>query len=423
MPHQTAATHAPPAFGWKSGFLAAFARRQVLAKLANLKHGSLLLKEAGQTWLFGSGNGPIQVEVHDPQFWKSVAFGGSVGAGESWMDGHWHTDDLTGLVRLLLRNREIVDGMERGPARLSSPLRAFLHRARDNTRAGSQRNIEAHYDLGNDFYRLWLDETMMYSSAIFESAGMTLAEASTAKLERICRKLDLKQSDRVLEIGSGWGGFALHAAGRHGCHVTTITLSRQQYELARERVAGAGLADLVDVRLVDYRDMQGQFDKLVSIEMVEAVGANHLETYFHKCCQLLKPEGVMLLQAITIADQRYEAALKEVDFIQKHIFPGGFLPSVTALTAAMTKSSDLRTVHLEDIGLHYAETLVHWRHNFFDRLDEVRSLGYDERFIRMWTFYLCYCEGGFLERDIGTVQMLLSRQGWHGVVPLGGISR
>jgi cyclopropane-fatty-acyl-phospholipid synthase len=205
--------------------------------------------------------------------------------------------------------------------------------------------------------------------------------------------------------------------------VTTITLSRQQYELARERVAGAGLADLVDVRLVDYRDMQGQFDKLVSIEMVEAVGANHLETYFHKCCQLLKPEGVMLLQAITIADQRYEAALKEVDFIQKHIFPGGFLPSVTALTAAMTKSSDLRTVHLEDIGLHYAETLVHWRHNFFDRLDEVRSLGYDERFIRMWTFYLCYCEGGFLERVIGTVQMLLARQGWHGVVPLGGISR
>jgi cyclopropane-fatty-acyl-phospholipid synthase len=354
------------------------------------------------------------VAVRDPAFWPAVAFGGSVGAGEAYMDGLWDCEDLTSLVRLLLRNRAVLDRMEQGLARLSAPLRGLLHRLNRNTRAGSRRNIAAHYDLGNDFYRLWLDETLMYSSAMFERPDMTLREASTAKLARICRKLDLQPGDHVLEIGSGWGGFALHAAGRHGCRVTTITLSRRQFELARERAAAAGLDHLVEVRLTDYRDLDGQYDKLVSIEMVEAVGAEHLDTYFRQCGRLLKPGGAMLLQAITIADQRYEAALKEVDFIQKHIFPGGFLPSITALAAAMTRASDLRTVQLEDIGPHYAETLARWRQNFLHQLDAVRALGYPERFIRMWLFYLCYCEGGFRERDIGTVQMLLAKPGWRG---------
>jgi cyclopropane-fatty-acyl-phospholipid synthase len=354
------------------------------------------------------------VDVLDPGFWPAVAVGGSVGAGEAYTDGLWRCDDLVGLVRLLLRNRPVLEAMEGGLARLSAPLRAMLHWINRNSRAGSRRNIAAHYDLGNAFYRLWLDETLMYSCAIFERPDMSLAEASTAKLARICRKLALGPGDRVLEIGTGWGGFALHAAGRHGCRVTTATLSREQHELATRRVADAGLADQVEVLLCDYRDLHGRYDKIVSIEMVEAIGAAYLETYFRQCGRLLAPHGAMLLQAITIADQRYEPALKEVDFIQRHIFPGGFLPSVTALTAAMTRGSDLRTVHLEDIGPHYAETLARWRGNFFAQLERVRSLGFDERFIRMWDFYLAYCEGGFRERDIGTVQMLLAKPGWRG---------
>jgi cyclopropane-fatty-acyl-phospholipid synthase len=251
---------------------------------------------------------------------------------------------------------------------------------------------------------------------------MTLAEASTAKLERICQKLDLKPGDHVLEIGTGWGGFALYAAGRHGCRVTTTTLSRQQYDLARQRIDAAGLSERVELLLTDYRDLTGQYDKLVSVEMVEAVGAAHLETYFGQCAHLLKPEGAMLLQAITIADQRYAAALKEVDFIQKHIFPGGFLPSVTALSSAMTRASNLRTLHLEDIGPHYAETLLRWRANFLSQIEAVRALGYPETFIRMWLFYLGYCEAGFRERDIGTVQMLLAKPGWRGAPVLGQLT-
>jgi cyclopropane-fatty-acyl-phospholipid synthase len=315
----------------RASALQALARRLVLDKLARLQSGQLRVREAGRDWRFGTGEPLIQVEIRHPAFWPALAFGGTVGAGESFMAGDWDCEDLTGLVCLLLRNRPAMMDMEGGLARLSAPLRALLHRARRNDHAGSRRNIAAHYDLGNDFYRLWLDETLMYSSAVFERPDMTLAEASTAKLERICRKLALKPGDEVLEIGTGWGGFALHAAGRHGCRVTSLTLSQEQLALARERVAAAGLADRVEVRLCDYRDQQGQFDKLVSIEMVEAVGAEHLETYFRQCGRLLKPAGAMLLQAITIADQRYAAALKEVDFIQKHIFPGGFLPSVTAL--------------------------------------------------------------------------------------------
>jgi cyclopropane-fatty-acyl-phospholipid synthase len=400
----------------KAGLLAELSRRALLRRLDGLTAGALVIREADRSWRFGEGP-EIRVDVLDPGFWSAVALGGSVGAGEAYTDGLWRCDDLVGLVRLLLRNRRVLDGMEGGLARLSSPLRALLHRLNRNTRIGSRRNIAAHYDLGNAFYRLWLDETLMYSCAVFERRDMTLTEASTAKLERICRKLDLKPGDRVLEIGTGWGGFALHAAGRYGCRVTTATLSREQHELARRRAAEAGLADRVEVLLTDYRDLSGQYDKLVSIEMVEAVGAEYLETYFDRCSRLLKPEGAMLLQAITIADQRYEQALKEVDFIQRHVFPGGFLPSVTALTAAMTRRSDLRTLHLEDIGPHYAETLARWRARFLAQLDQVMALGFDERFIRMWDFYLCYCEGGFRERDIGTVQMLLAKPGWRGEVP------
>ncbi len=412
---QTAPTPARP------GPLTALARRSVLARLQALAHGSLSIEESGERMSFGSGRPQVSLRVLDPAFWPAVAFGGTVGAGEAYMDGLWESEDLLELIRLLLRNRPVLDGMERGLARLSAPLRAVAHRMHRNSRAGSRRNIAAHYDLGNDFYRLWLDETLMYSCALFERPGLSLAEAQRAKLERICRKLDLKATDHVVEIGTGWGGFALHAAQTRGCGVTTATLSRAQFALARERIAAAGLADRVQVLLTDYRDLTGQYDKLVSIEMVEAVGAEHLETYFRQCSRLLKPDGAMLLQAITIADQRYARALAEVDFIQKHIFPGGFLPSVTALTAAMTRATDLRTVQLEDIGPHYAETLAHWRRNFLAAQDAVRALGFDQRFIRKWLFYLGYCEGGFCERDLGTVQMLLAKPGWRGSALISGV--
>jgi cyclopropane-fatty-acyl-phospholipid synthase len=396
------------------------ARQAVLRQLARLRHGRLVLQEAGHVHAFGQGSPEVRLTLHHSSAWRAFAFGGSVGAGESYMDGDWHCDDLVGLVRLLLRNRDVLDGLDGGLIRFVMPLRRLGHWLNRNSRAGSRRNIAAHYDLGNDFYRLWLDPTLMYSCALFERADMTLHEASVAKLEHICRALDLGPDDHLLEIGTGWGGLALLAAGRYGCRVTSVTLSREQHDLAIQRIREAGLSERVDVRLCDYRDLDGQYDKLVSIEMVEAVGAANLGAYFRQCGRLLKPDGVMFLQAITIADQRYEQALREVDFIQKHIFPGGFLPSVQALSTAMTRSSDLRMVRLDDIGPHYARTLAAWRENFLGRLDDVRALGFDERFIRMWLFYLGYCEGGFHERDIGTVQMLLSKPGWRGALPVGG---
>ena len=252
---------------------------------------------------------------------------------------------------------------------------------------------------------------MMYSSAVFEQPGMTLEQASIAKLDRICRKLALHAGDHVVEIGTGWGGFALHAARHYGCRVTTTTISRAQYELAVARVAAAGLSDKITVLLKDYRELEGKFDKLVSIEMIEAVGHQYYEEYFRTCARLLEPDGMALIQAITIADQRYEAARRSVDFIQRYIFPGSCIPSVTALLASITRASDLRLFHLEDIGPHYARTLAAWRHAFMRNLDQVRALGYPEEFIRMWEFYLCYCEGGFEERVLGDAQLLLVKPG------------
>jgi len=290
------------------------------------------------------------------------------------------------------------------------PLQKTLHWMARNTRGGSSRNIQAHYDLGNDFFQLFLDPTMMYSSGIFEHLQMTLEEASIAKLERICRKLDLKPGDRVIEIGTGWGGFAMHAARHYGCHVTTTTISPSQHAMARERIAAAGLSEQIDLLLTDYRDLGtrgGQYDKLVSIEMIEAVGHHYYDTYFRQCSELLKPEGAMLLQAITIADQQYEVAKNSVDFIQRYIFPGSCIPSVTAISDSLARVTDLRLTHLEDIGPHYATTLRLWHDNFDAQLDAVRALGYPETFIRMWQFYLCYCEAGFIERVIGDAQLLL----------------
>jgi cyclopropane-fatty-acyl-phospholipid synthase len=380
----------------------------VRAQLARIQRGRLVLSDNDDHQEFGNGADAFKVSIHvaDKRFYGAVAFGGAIGAAEAYIQGYWGCDDLTRTVQLLLKNRDVLDGMDSGLARLSAPLRKLLHIFNRNTRHGSRRNIAAHYDLGNDFFSLWLDKTMMYSSAVFERNDMTLEEASIAKLDRICRKLELAPGDHVLEIGTGWGGFAEYAAGRYGCQVTTTTISREQYEYARQRIAGAGLGDKVELLLEDYRDLDGCYDKLVSIEMIEAVGHEYMDGYFEKCASLLKPDGMMLLQAITMADQRYQAALRSVDFIQRYIFPGGFLPSATAILGSVTQASDMRVYHLEDIGAHYAETLRHWREAFSRNLDQICSMNFGEEFLRMWHYYYCYCEGAFRERAIGTVQML-----------------
>ena len=410
MPTTTTAPHPAKPF-----LLDGLARSAVHGRLSGLVNGQLAIIDGGDTTLYGRRNEtcPLAatVTVHHPRFYADLAFGGSIGAGEAYMQGHWSTDDLTTLVRILLCNLGIVDGMETGFARLAAPLQKGLHWLNRNTRSGSRRNIAAHYDLGNDFFAQFLDSSMMYSCAVFETPGMSLEEAQVARLERICRRLELGPQDHLLEIGTGWGGMAIHAARRYGCRVTTTTISREQFEFARDRVKATGLEGRVEVLLEDYRDLSGRYDKLVSIEMIEAVGHDYYDTYFARCAQLLERDGAMLLQAITIADQRYEAARRSVDFIQRYIFPGSCIPSVTAMLASLTRASDLRLVHLDDIGPHYATTLRHWRENLFRNIDKVRALGYPETFVRMWEFYLCYCEGGFAERALGDVHMLLAKPG------------
>lgn len=390
------------------------AKRILLARLIELQHGTITLSDGAETISFGNaatteGLQPIHVKltVLNSRFYGEVVFGGSIGAGEAYMQGDFECNNLTNLVRLMVRNQSLLDNIEGSLARLTTPIQHWLHRYNRNTQEGSRRNISAHYDLGNDFFKLMLDPTMMYSSGIFETSSSTLEQASIAKLERICQKLELNANDHLLEIGTGWGGFAIYAAQHYGCRITTTTISRQQYELAIERIEQAGLTDKITVLLSDYRDLQGQYDKLVSIEMIEAVGHQFYDTYFGQCSRLLKPNGMMLLQAITIADQRYAAAIKSVDFIQRYIFPGSCIPSVTAMLDSLTRATDLRLFNLEDIGPHYATTLARWRDNFFAHIAEVRKLGYPQAFIRMWEFYLCYCEGGFEERALGDVHMLL----------------
>lgn len=387
--------------------------RMLKNRLENLVHGEIRLVEGGRVTTFGQRDAgcslSVTLNVMDNRFYSALALGGSVGAGEAYVNGYWETSDLTALMRILLRNRDTLERLEGGSAWLTRPLRKALHWANRGTRRGARRNIAAHYDLGNDLFALFLDPTMMYSCALFEDPRMTLEAAQLHRLDRICYKLQLSPQDHLLEIGCGWGSLALHAAGVYGCKVTATTVSQQQYDLTAQRVQDAGLQDRITVLLEDYRELRGTYDKLVSIEMIEAIGHRYYDTYFRQCAHLLKDEGSMLLQAITIADSRYEAALREVDFIQRHIFPGSCIPSVGALTGSIARASDLTVRHLEDIGPHYALTLRRWRENFFSNIDRVRTLGYSEAFIRMWEFYLCYCEGGFEERTLGDVQMLLAK--------------
>jgi cyclopropane-fatty-acyl-phospholipid synthase len=390
-------------------------RKRLLGVLRDLHGCRITIEEGFATAVLGkAGNDgsetiAVHIRIHDSAFYRQVALNGSVGAGEAYMDSLWDCDDLVALIRILVRNRDHLDAMETGLARFGSwAMRAWAALTR-NTRAGSRRNIAAHYDLGNDLFKLFLDDNLMYSSAIYANENESLEIASTRKLDRICTKLGLRPQHHVLEIGTGWGGFALHAAKHYGCRVTTTTISREQRDLARERIDAAGLGDRVTLLLDDYRDLKGRFDRIVSIEMIEAIGHQYLDTYFRTVGRLLEDDGMALIQAITIEDHRYRQALKSVDFIKRHIFPGSFIPSIGAMSGAIGRVSDMKLFNLEDIGPSYALTLKAWRERFLARAADVRALGYPRRFIRMWEFYFAYCEGGFIERSIGDVQMLLCK--------------
>jgi cyclopropane-fatty-acyl-phospholipid synthase len=382
----------------------------VLRRLAGLRGGCITLGDSSGESVLGDPAAPLRaaVAVRDPSFWPAVALRGSVGAGEAYMDGAWTADDLVALVRILVRDREVLDGMEGGLARLGGAALRAWHALRPNTRSGSRRNVADHYDLGNDLFALFLDPTMTYSCGVFEREDATLEEASVAKVDRLCRMLDLRPDHRLLEIGTGWGFLAVRAAGRHGCRVTTLTLSREQRAAALERVARAGLGDRVEVRLQDWRDAEGAHDRLVSVEMIEAVGHERTPEFLRACARLLRPGGAMALQSIVIDDRRYEAARDSVDFIKRWVFPGSCIPSRGSLAAA-ARGAGLRVARVEEIGPHYAQTLREWRERFLARRAEVRALGYPERFVRLWEFYLAYCEGGFEEGVLGDVQMLLEK--------------
>ncbi len=395
-----------------------FCRSVLFSKLSKLAEGRVeIVEEFGRdryTIVFGSSahaseSLQCKIIIKNAKAYSKIVFSGSIGSGEGYMDGDWDCDQLTSLIQIFVRNRALLEELEGSWSRLTVPLQKLIHFLRKNSIEGSKENIRAHYDLGNDFFGLFLGPTWMYSSGYFPRTEATLEEAQFEKNDRICRKLNLKPGDHLLEIGTGWGSFAIHAAKNYGCQVTTTTISKKQLELAATRIAAEGLSDQITLLEKDYRVLTGQYDYLVSIEMIEAVGLNYLETYFEKCSSLLKPHGQMILQGITIRDHFFENAKRNVDFIQRYIFPGTAIPSISSLTAAIARKTDLQMSHLEDFGMHYARTLNTWSDRLKTQMGEVLKQGYSERHYRMWQYYFAYCEGGFLEASIGVMQMHLKK--------------
>jgi cyclopropane-fatty-acyl-phospholipid synthase len=392
------------------------ARRVVMGVFATIAEGELTVVEGPRRSVFGSGAPRAVVEVRSPEAWTRL-LRGSRGLAESYMDGLWETPDLPAVVRIAARNVHGLDELRRRLTPLREPFQRGRAVLRRNTPRRSRRDIAAHYDLGNDLFEVMLDPTMMYSCGVFERPGATLEEASVAKLEMVCDKLELGPRDHVLEIGTGWGGFALHAAATRGCRVTTTTLSREQRDFALARVRAEGLEDRVEIVMEDYRELRGRYDKLVSLEMIEAVGWKDFDTFFARCSDLLRPQGAMLLQAIVMDDRAYEVEKASKSFIRTYVFPNGCLPSNEVIARCVAADTDMRAVHLQDITPHYAQTLRHWRANVERAADRLEDLGYDERFRRLWRMYLSYCEGGFAERRIGVIQTVLAKPGWRGAVP------
>ncbi|WLD59521.1 cyclopropane-fatty-acyl-phospholipid synthase family protein [Salinispirillum sp. LH 10-3-1] len=377
---------------------------------SHITEGYLVLEQDGQTWAFGDANSHCRavVEIRDNAVYKEFVLGGGLGAAEAYVMKLWDTHDLTAVVQVFARNLKALES-NKLMVSFRKALSWLDHQFNRNTINQSRRNIAAHYDLGNDLFEKFLDPQMMYSAAMYPAASASLEDAQTFRLHRICQKLDLQPQDHLLEIGTGWGGMAIFAAKHYGCRVTTTTISQQQYDYAARRVAEEGLEDRITLLLQDYRLLTGEYDKLVSLEMIEAVGHEYLSTYFKKCDTLLKPNGAMLLQAITIADQRYDYYRKSVDFIQKYIFPGGALPSISRMANEVSKVTQMTVKHMEDFGPHYARTLKDWRERFNRQSEQLHELGYDESFQRLWNYYFAYCEGGFWERNIGVAQLLLAK--------------
>ncbi len=387
-------------------------RQGLFRTLQKLHTGVLRINEGDECHEFGKPSQlihDVEITIHDWEAYRSIALNGSVGAGESYMTADWSASDLPGLIRILSLNKDVVDSIDSGWATVGKFLLQGFHALNRNTEKGSRRNIAAHYDLGNAMFEQFLDPTMMYSSGIFPRADSTMEEASIFKMDRICQKLALTESDHLVEIGTGWGSMAIHAAKFYGCRVTTTTISEEQYRYAEEKIQAEGLQDRITLLKQDYRTLTGKFDKLVSIEMIEAVGWQYLNTYMATVSRLLKDDGLALIQAITIDDQRYEQAKRSVDFIKRYIFPGSFIPCVTAITQSATAVTDMKLTHMEDITPHYARTLACWRERFLSNKETIKAMGYSDDFVRLWDFYFAYCEGGFAERVIGDVHLLLSK--------------
>lgn len=389
------------------------AKQLVCNQLAQLGEGTLRIRQTGFDDLVFGNDDPTypsaELVIHNHSTWRDLVTGGSVGAAESFVAGDWNSPDLVALLRFFTRNLDTMNAFEDKFSWVSKPALKGLHWLNRNTPEGSRKNISAHYDLGNDLFSQFLDPTMMYSSAIYPRQDASLEEAAVHKLDVICRKLDLQPGDQVMEIGTGWGGFAIHAAKHYGCHVTTTTISKEQWALAQARVESEGLEDKITLLFDDYRDLSGQFDKLVSIEMIEAVGPDFLDSYLSQISALLKPDGIALVQAINMPEQRYERALKNVDFIQRYIFPGSFIPSFGAILGSMQRGSDLVLTQVDDFGFHYARTLHDWCERFMAKREVLAEQGYDTEFQRLWQFYFAYCEAGFSERAIGVAHLMMAK--------------
>lgn len=385
-----------------------------ISRIRNITQGQVTINDPVESLTVGSidekNSLQVTIDINNLRFYRLLATKGALGAAEAYILGYWNTHSLVSLIRIMAINTETLETFEKGTATLQKPMAALFSFLTRNTLNGSKENIRAHYDLSNDMFKLFLDSSMMYSANFFKSEEYSLEQATEARLERICRKMKLQQNEHILEIGTGWGGFAIYAAKHYGCTVTTTTISDEQYQYAFKQIHKSKLQGKIKLLKKDYRELDGTFDKLVSIEMIEAVGDEFLPEYLKKCSSLVKSDGIIFLQAITINDQIYDRALKEIDFIKKYIFPGSFIPSLHAILTAAKNNTKMRLYHLEDLTPHYAKTLLAWRERFLSHREKLNGMGFDEKFIRMWDYYFCYCAGGFLERSIGSVHLIFANR-------------
>ena len=395
----------------KGSRMTSFFKSVLFRKLRGISSGELTIIDGNNKHTFGNSSSKLkaELEVFSQEFYVFLGSGGTNGAAEAYTAGYWGSNNLVGLIQLIIKNKDTMMGLESGMARLANPITKFIHKQRQNTLQGSKNNILAHYDLSNDFYKLWLDPTMTYSSGVFSKKDASMQEASVEKLDRICRKLNLSSKDHVLEIGTGWGSFAVHAVKNYGCKVTTTTISDNQFQYASELISREGLKDKITLLSKDYRELEGVFDKVVSIEMIEAVGAEYVPGFFEKASSLLKKNGLMALQGITYNDPDFDAYKNSVDFIRKYIFPGSCLVAMPQILNAIKEKTDMVMVDSEDITQHYARTLEIWREDFQKVLPQIKELGFSESFTRIWNFYLVYCEAGFLENLIGDFQFVFAK--------------